>query len=101
MVSIVDYESNLAQCKMYIAGFVARAVAKVSNTPMYSIDRTTLCILATIVVLSRASAHPCVSAHPPVLISLLSGSLLRVSAHLVFIPVLRNAMQYVNWSCRG
>ena len=39
MVSIVDYESNLAQCKMYIAGFVARAVAKVSNPPMFSIDR--------------------------------------------------------------
>ena len=52
-------------------------------------------------VLSRASAHPCVSAHPPVLISLLSGRLLRVSAHLVFIPVLHNTMQYTNWPCRG
>ena len=52
-------------------------------------------------VLSRASAHPCVSAHPPVLISLLSGRLLCVSAHLVFIPVLHNTMQYTNWPCRG
>ena len=52
-------------------------------------------------VLSRASAHPCVSAHPPVLISLLSGRLLRVSAHLVFIPVLHNTMQYTNCPCSG
>ena len=57
------------------------------------------CFVCTI--LSRASAHPCVSAHPPVLISLLSGSLLCVSAHLAFIPVLHNTVQYTNWPCRG